>query len=85
MTKKPKESGYSTDLSYPLYDPTRDPTHPFYERDKAESEAKSVSSNGNTYKIGPDFPPNEHKWKRGCPSPYPKGRPKKIPSLEPEI
>jgi hypothetical protein len=83
MTKKPKESGYSIDASHPLYDPTKDPTHPSYEQDEAESDAKS--SGGDAYKVGPGFPPNEHKWKKGCPSPYPKGRPKKVPSLEPEV
>jgi len=52
-----------TDTSHPHYDPTRDPTHPFYERDKAESEPKPDSSDGDAYKVGPGFPPNEHKWK----------------------
>jgi hypothetical protein len=85
MTKKPNKPVDPTDASHPLYDATKDPTHPFYEQDKAESEPKSDSSDGDAYKVGPGFPPNEHKWKRGCPSPYPKGRPKKVPSLEPEI
>jgi Family of unknown function (DUF5681) len=85
MTKKPNKPVDPTDTSHPLYDATKDPTHPFYEQDKAESEPKSDSSDGDAYKVGPGFPPNEHKWKKGCPSPYPKGRPKKVPSLEPEI
>jgi len=83
MIQKPNPSSYSTDPSHPLYDPTRDPTHPFYERDEAESDAKS--SDGDTYKVGPGFPPNEHKWKKGCPSPYPKGRPRKVPSMKPDV
>jgi Family of unknown function (DUF5681) len=85
MTKKPKESGYSTDPSHPLYDPTMDPNHPSYDQDKADSEAKSASSDGDTYKVGPGFPPNEYKWKKGCPSPYPKGRPRKAPSMKPDL
>jgi hypothetical protein len=72
MTKKPNPSSYSTDPSHPLYDPTMDPTHPFYDQDKADSEAKSDSSDGDAYKVGPGFPPNEYKWKKGCPSPYPR-------------
>src|SRR6266550_104705 len=71
MTKQPKK---------PL-----DPTHPFYERNKREGEANPSPSDESAYKVGPGFPPNEHKWKKGCPSPYPKGRPKKVPSMEPAI
>jgi hypothetical protein len=83
MSNKPNKPVDPTDTSHPLYDPTKDPTHPFYEQDEAESDAKS--SDGDVYKVGPGFPPNEHKWKKGCPSPYPKGRPKKVPSREPEV
>jgi hypothetical protein len=83
MTKKPKESGYSTDPDHPLYDPTMDPTHPFYERDRAQSDATSFDR--HAYKVGPGFPPNEHKWKKGGRSPNPKGRPKKVPSMKPDL
>jgi hypothetical protein len=82
MSEKPKEVWDLTDMDHPLYDPVKDPTHPFYEADQKE---KPGPSDANTYKVGPGFPPNEHKWKKGCPSPYPKGRPKKIPSMEPEV
>jgi hypothetical protein len=85
MTKKPEESGYSTDPSHPLYDPTRDPTHPSYEQDEADSDAKSDSPDSNPYKVGPGRPPNEHKWKKGGRSPNPKGRPKKVPSMKPDL
>jgi hypothetical protein len=85
MTDKPDEAHDPTDMSHPRYDSAKDPLSPFYEGDKAESEATSGSPDGNPYKVGPGFPPNEHKWKKGCPSPYPKGRPKKVPSLEPEV
>src|SRR5258708_6273248 len=84
MTKKPREPRDPTDTTHPLYDPAEDPTHPFYEG-KADAEQKPDPSDEDTYKVGPGFPPNEYKWKKGCPSPYPKGRPKKVPSLEPEI
>jgi hypothetical protein len=83
MTEKPREPVDPTDTGHPLYDPARDPTHPFYEG--TEAGQKPDPSDEDTYKVGPGFPPNEHKWKKGCPSPYPKGRPKKVPSLKPEI
>jgi hypothetical protein len=82
MTEKPNEAWDLTDMTHPLYDPMKDPTHPFYEADQKEKPGPSDKS---AYKVGPGFPPNEHKWKKGCPSPYPKGRPKKVPSMEPEL
>src|SRR3984893_6931096 len=85
MTKKPREPRDLTDTTHPLYDPTEDPTHRFYLGSKGDAEQKHDPSDEDTYKVGPGFPPNEHKWKKGCPSPYPKGRPKKIPSMKPEI
>ena len=84
MTKKPNEPRDPTDTSHPLYDPTEDPTDPFY-GDKREPEQTPDAPDADAYKVGPGFPPNEHKWKKGCPSPYPKGRPKKVPSMEPDI
>ena len=85
MTKKPREPRDPTDMSDPLYDSVKDPTSPFYEGNKTEGEPKPGSSDKEAYKVGPGFPPNEHKWKKGCPSPYPKGRPKKVPSLKPDV
>jgi hypothetical protein len=85
MTKKPGEPRDPSDMSDPQYDPAKDPLSPFYVGNKAEGEPKPGSSDKDAYKVGPGFPPNEHKWKKGCPSPYPKGRPKKVPSMKPEI
>src|SRR2546421_1565857 len=85
MTKKPKESRDPTDSSHPLYEPTEDPTHRFYLGSETEGEQKPDQPDPSAYKVGPGFPPNEHKWKKGCPSPYPKGRPKKVPSMQPEV
>ena len=76
MTKKPREPRDPTDMSDPQYDPAKDPISPFYVGNKTEGEA---------YKVGPGFPPKQHWWKKGCPSPYPKGRPKKVPSMKPDI
>ena len=69
MTEKPEEGWDLTDMTNPLYNPMKDPTHPFYEADQKEKPGPSDKSG---YKVGPGFPPNEHKWKKGCPSPYPK-------------
>jgi hypothetical protein len=81
MTRKPFEQFDPTDTTHPLYDPARDPSHPFYEKDKTEGEQRSE----NAYKVGPGRPPKEHMWKKGCPSPWPKGRPKKVPSMKPDL
>jgi hypothetical protein len=84
MTKKPRKPRDPTDTSHPLYDPAEDPTHPFYEG-KADAEQAPDPSDEEPYKVGPGFPPNEHKWKEGCPSPNPNGRPRKVHSMKPDI
>jgi Family of unknown function (DUF5681) len=73
-----------TDRSHPLYDPKRDPTHQSYEAD-AEDDAPRAEPSEDAYKVGPGFPPKESRWKKGCPSPFPSGRPKKIPSMKPDL
>jgi hypothetical protein len=85
MTKKPNELFDPSDTSHPLYDPARDPTHPFYERDKAVGEQQPDPSDESAYKVGPGRPPKQYTWKKGGPSPYPKGRPKKPPSMKPDL
>jgi hypothetical protein len=85
MTDKPGEPHDPTDMNHPHYDSAKDPLSPFYGEDKAEGEATSGSPDGNPYKVGPGFPPNEHKWKKGGRSPNPKGRPKKVPSMKPDL
>jgi hypothetical protein len=72
-------------MGHPLYDSAKDPTSPFYARDEAQNEPKPTSPDGDAYKVGPGFPPNEHKWKKGGRSPNPKGRPKKAPSMKPDL
>jgi hypothetical protein len=84
MTKKLHEQRDPTDTTHPRYHPTEDPTHPFYGA-KKEPGQEPDSSDEPAYKVGPGYPPNEHKWKKGCPSPHPKGRPKKVPSMKPEL
>jgi hypothetical protein len=74
-----------TDESDPRYDPARDPTHPFYGGDRAEDEPVSGPSDDSAYKVGPGRPPKQHTWKKGHPSPNPKGRPKKVPSMKPDL
>lgn len=85
MIEKPNDPRDPTDTSDPLYDPAKDPTHPFYEEDKAEGEPKPDLSDEDTYKVGPGNPPRQHTWKKGGRSPNPKGRPKKIPSMKPDL
>jgi hypothetical protein len=83
MTKKRQFD--PTDMDDPRYDPARDPTHPFYEEDSAEAEQESDSSDDGAYKVGPGRPPKQYTWKKDGPSPNPKGRPKKVPSMEPDL
>jgi len=85
MTKKPFEQFDPTDTTHPLYDAARDPSHPFYEKDKTEGEQRSDPPEENAYKVGPGHPPKEHMWKKGCPSPNPKGRPRKAASMKPDL
>src|SRR5260221_1939882 len=85
MTAKPDEPHDPTDSTHRLCDSAKDPSSPFYEGDKPEAEQKPDPSGEDTYKVGPGYPPNEHKWKKGCRSPYPKGRPRKIPSMKPDL
>jgi Family of unknown function (DUF5681) len=85
MTRKPFEQFDPTDMTHPLYDPARDPNHPFYEKDETGGQQRSDPPEENAYKVGPGHPPKEHMWKKGCPSPWPKGRPKKVPSMKPDL
>src|SRR6267378_4057073 len=85
MTAKPDEPHDPTDMSHPLYDSAKDPSSPFYEGDKAEAEQKPEPSDEDTYKVGPGYPPKQYTWKKGGRSPYPKGRPKKLPSMKPDL
>jgi hypothetical protein len=85
MTDKPRQPYDPTDMGHPLYDSARDPISPFYEGSDATTEGKSVPPVDNDYKVGPGFPPRHSKWKPGCPTPNPKGRPRKIPSMKPDV
>jgi hypothetical protein len=72
-----------TDESHPLYDVTRDPTHPLYEGDWTDANPNSNST--EEYKVGPGHPPKKNRWSKGCPSPNPKGRPRKVPTMKPDL
>ena len=85
MTKKPREPVDPTDMSHPLYDPAKDPLIPFYEGDSDAEDQSPIRPAKMAYKVGPGFPPKQHTWKKGCPSPDPKGRPKKVPSMKPDL
>jgi len=81
MTKKFDPS----DMSDSRYDAAKDPTHPFYEKDRAEDEPDPDPSDDSAYKVGPGRPPKQHTWQKGHPSPNPKGRPRKVPSMKPDL
>jgi hypothetical protein len=74
-----------TDTTHPLYDRTKDPTSRYYLEGKTETEQKPDPSDEEAYKVGPGYPPKQYTWKKGGPSPYPKGRPKKVPSMKPDF
>jgi hypothetical protein len=84
MTDKPDDPHDPTDMSHPLYDSARDPTHPFYEEQTAQGAPKAEPSDDG-YKVGLGFPPKAHTWKKGCRSPYPTGRPKKPLTMKPDL
>lgn len=46
------------------------------------SKNKKKRSKKKDYDVGYGKPPEEFKWKKGCPSPNPQGRPKKIRTLK---
>jgi hypothetical protein len=85
MTDKPPQPHDPTDMTHPLYDAARDPTSPLYEGSETDVEGGSDPVADGAYKVGPGFPPKQYKWKKGCPSPYPKGRPRKAPSMKPDL
>ena len=73
-----------TDMSHPDYDAKNDPTHPFYEADDTDGNEKDTSGE-ETKKVGPGYPPDEYKYKKGCPSPNPKGRPRKDSAMKSDL
>jgi hypothetical protein len=85
MTEKSDEPHDPTDMSHRLYDSAKDPSSPFYEENKSDAERKPDPSDEDTYKVGPGYPPKQYTWKKGGPSPYPKGRPRKVPSMKPDL
>ena len=59
-----------------------DPTH----GEPLESQADgSQSTPAEEYKVGPGSPPADKRWKKGGPSPNPRGRPRKEQSMLPDV
>ena len=85
-TEDPNHPDYDPvmDRTHPNYDSAKDPLSPFYEGDQTAKPRPDQSAE-NTYKIGPGRPPKEYTWKKGCPSPFPSGRPRKTPSMQPDL
>lgn len=48
-------------------------------------KGESSDADEDNYKVGPGRPPRETRWKKGAPSPNPKGRPRKDQSLDPDL
>jgi hypothetical protein len=44
-----------------------------------------AEESADDYKVGPGRPPKETRWKKGAPSPNPKGRPRNNSSLTPDV
>ena len=44
-----------------------------------------AKESADDYKVGPGRPPKETRWKKGDPSPNPKGRPRNNSSLTPDV
>ncbi len=55
------------------------------EKSDAPAAVDTPSSPENEYKIGPGHPPVEHQFKKGGPSPNPKGRPRKDATVLPDV
>jgi hypothetical protein len=85
VTDKSNEPHDPIDMDHPDYDSAKDPTSPFYESNKSDPEQKPELSDEDPYKVGPGRPPKQHTWKKGGQSPNPKGRPKKVPSMKPDL
>ena len=49
---------------------------------KKKKQQQKKDSKKSNYEVGYKKPPKEHQWEKGCKSPNPKGRPKKITSLK---
>jgi hypothetical protein len=47
--------------------------------------ATDPETSESEYKVGPGHPPLETRFKKGCPSPYPKGRPRKSATMAPDL
>jgi hypothetical protein len=84
MTEKP-EPHDPTDMDHTDYDSAKDPTSPFYKSNKTDAEQTLELSDEDPYKVGPGRPPKQHTWKKGGRSPNPKGRPKKVLSMKPDL
>jgi hypothetical protein len=46
---------------------------------------QAAQSSDDSYKVGPGRPPLESRFKKGAPSPNPKGRPRKTASMTPDL
>ena len=50
-----------------------------------QTPSDTAKSPADDYKVGPGRPPKETRWKKGAPSPNPKGRPRNNSALTPDV
>jgi hypothetical protein len=50
-----------------------------------QPSADAAGSQADDYSVGPGRPPKETRWKKGAPSPNPKGRPRNNATLTPDV
>jgi hypothetical protein len=50
-----------------------------------QNDSSSANPSREDYKVGPGRPPKETRWRKGAPSPNPKGRPRNNSSLTPDV
>lgn len=54
--------------------------------DPADSQPnENATTPGDAYAVGPGRPPQDKRWKKGGPSPNPRGRPRKEQSMLPDV
>ena len=51
----------------------------------ASQAQRSANTPAEEYKVGPGSPPPDKRWKKGGPSPNPRGRPRKDQSMLPDV
>ena len=62
-----------------------DKSNPIDGEQRESQSGGSDRARGEEYKVGPGHPPADRQWKKGGPSPNPRGRPRKKQSMHPDV